>query len=753
MASETDAGLSPDDKIIRLCKERHAASTDYDSINRNLFVEDVEFYNGDGQWPGRVKADRELENRPCLVVNRTKSFVRQVTNDALQNPISCKVRPVDDYADEETAEIFAGIIRHIESNSNADIAYQNAFFYSVVGGVGYFRVTTDYLPGSFDQEIYIEKISNSLTVFRDPDGREPDGSDWKWCIIAEEVDRKQHEEEYPEDSDIGGAPFQTNDVFNWVTKDTVTRAEYFYIETKSKKLYLLSNGDVVDDEGLAKAKNPKIEAERVEEYPVVKWCLIGGDRILDRKEWAGRYIPIIPIYGDTVEIKGRQIYEGMVRAIKDPQRMLNYYRSTETELLALTPKAPIMVAEGQLEGYEDKWATANTVNHAYLEYKQTDIEGRPAPMPQRTQFQPPPSGVLQGAQNAAQDMMDITSIHEAGLGARSNETSGRAILARQKEGDNATFHYAHNKEISVAHCARILVDLIPKIYDTPRVVRVLGLDGKEKLKRVNQQVTEKDEYGRAIKKFYDLSAGTYDVVVSAGASYQTLRQEAAEAMTQMVQGNPQLMQIAGDLIMRGYDFPNADDIAERLHKALPPELQEDDNDEEGVQMPPEVKAQMDQAQQQIQMMQEQMAQMDQALQDKQMQDQLAMQKVQIEQFQAETARIKAERELELKAMELQAKMQTVEPDVTESEKLNFDAELKIRLKEMEIESAENLKLMDIKAKQLEADPSVYPEIDDNDTVSDVIGALAKSLTAAKEIVRDADGRPIGVRTVIPTDVE
>lgn len=734
MASENEAGLSPDEKIIRLCKERHAASLDYDSINRANFIDDVEFYQGEGQWPNRVKADRELENRPCLVVNRTKAFVRQVTNDALQNPISCKVRPVDDEADEETAEIFAGIIRHIESNSNADIAYQNAFFYSVVGGVGYFRVTTDYLPGSFDQEIYINKIANSLTVFRDPDSREPDGSDAKWYIIAEEVDRKQHEAEYPDDDENGGAPFAVNDVFNWVTKDTVTRAEYFYIETKKKKLYLLSSGEVVDDAGLAKIKNPKIEDEREEEIPVVKWCLIGGNKILDRKEWAGKYIPVIPIYGDTVEIKGRHLYEGMVRAIKDPQRMLNYYRSTETELLALTPKAPIMVAEGQLEGYEDKWATANTVNHAYLEYKQTDIEGRPAPMPQRTQFQPPPTGVLQGAQNAAQDMMDITSIHEAGLGARSNETSGRAILARQKEGDNATFHYARNKEISVAHCARILVDLIPKIYDTPRVVRVLGLDGRESLKKVNQQVTERDEYGRAIRKIYDLTVGTYDVVVSAGASYQTLRQEAAEAMTQMVQGNPQLMQVAGDLIMRGYDFPNADDIAERLRKTLPPELQ-DPEDEDGPQMPPEIKAQLDQAQQQMQAMQEQMAQMDAELRDKQMQDQLAMQKIQIEQFQAETARMKAERELELKAMELQAKMHPVDVnanldprnDVTESEKLNFDAELKIRLKEMEIEAAENLKLMDIKAKQLEADPTAYPEIDED------------------------EGRPIGVRTVTPAD--
>lgn len=621
--------MSDDDLLAEAVKRFDRAAEDHE--NRDTFVDDLEFYAGD-QWPEQVKRDRELQQRACLTVNRMPQFVRQVTNDQRQNRPAVKVRPVDDNADVETAEVLSGLVRHIEANSAADIAYDTAFFYAVAGGFGYYRVVTDYCnERTFDQDIFIRPIPNPLTVFPDPDATSPDGSDWEYCFIVDEIPRDEFEKLYPDATEWDRGNIGRGN--GWVTDEKVRVAEYFYIAKQKKTLLQLSDGSaILEDE--YKQLPPEQTAmlsvidKRDTEVQSVKWAKLGGHTVLEKKDWAGKYIPVIPVYGDAVTIDGKRKLFSLIRFAKDPQRMLNYYRSTETELMALQPKAPFVIAEGQVEGYEDVWQNANSANYAYLPYKPTTVAGVAVPAPQRQQFASVPTGVMQGALNAESDLKSTTGIYDSALGAKSNETSGVAIHARDQQSDVATFNFIDNMTRSIRQCGRVLLDLIPRIYDTPRVVRILGEDGSEEMKEVNQPIADKDKYGNPIERIFDLSTGEYDVVVAAGPSYSTKRQEAADAMMQMMQTAPDMMKVAGDLIVKNMDWPGAEDIAERIKKTLPPEVVGDDEQQP---LPPQVQQQMQQHQQLIQQLDSTVQKMSEELEKKD-----------IEWYKAQTDRLTAE---------------------------------------------------------------------------------------------------------------
>jgi hypothetical protein len=635
-----------DEKLVEEAKKRFARCVEAEAENRKNFADDVEFYSGD-QWPSEIKRSRELDARPCLTVNRLPQFVRQVTNDQRQNRPSIKVRPVDDNADPETAEVIQGLIRHIEANSNADQAYDNAFFYSVVGGYGYFRIVTDYASSdSFEQEIFIRRIANPNSVYGDCDSQEPDGSDWNYCFVIDEINRDQAEKEYGEE--IAGDDWEgsSNDSNGWVSKETVRICEYYYTEPKKVTIYLHADGSV-SDKPSTDPMFPDVDSREVSRKQV-KWAKIVGDKVVDKTDLPGSFIPVIPVFGDEIIVNGKRELISLIRFAKDPQRMLNYWRSTETELVALQPKAPFVVAEGQLEGYEQQWGQANTKNYAYLTYKPTDVNGNAVPAPQRQGFAAPPSGVLQGALNAESDLKSVTGIYDASLGAKSNETSGRAILARQKEGDVSTFHFIDNMTRAIRQAGRVLLEYIPAIYDTPRVIRILGQDDTEQMREINKPVIEKDKQGNPVERIYAPGLGRYDVVCSAGPSYSTQRQEAAASMQAILQAAPQLMEIAGDLLVKNLDWPGADELAERLKKTLPPGLAEDEEQP----IPPQIQQQMQQMQEAIQQREQMLQQMQQQLQEAQQQNgadmakvQIDAAKLQIDQYKAETDRMKAEAEI------------------------------------------------------------------------------------------------------------
>lgn len=600
---------SADEKLIEEVQKRFARCVDRESDARQLWKADLRFANGDPdnkfQWDEAMWKAREQDKRPYLTINKVKQHNRQITNDARQNKPCVRVYPVDDGADKETAEIFNGVIRHIEANSSADTAYDTAGEFAVDAGLGYWRVTTGYADDTtFDQEIFIKAVKNPLNVYLDPDIQEVDGSDARFGFFFEDISKEEFEQRYP-DAEAISWPLEGGS--DWMTKDTIRLAEYYkLVETKDTLCLDANSGEsfllsTIEDKEVAKAIKAAPEfRKRPVNKRSVKWYLIAGTQVLQTTDWLGRYIPIVRVVGDEVEIDGKVQRKGHTRAMKDAQRMYNYNSSAAIEYGALQTKTPIITTAEAIEGYEAMWERANTQNLPYLPYNANDEQGNALPMPQRMVAPAPAQLFLQGMQTASEEMKMASGQYDASMGAKSNETSGRAIMARQREGDTATFHFIDNIARAIKFTGKILVDLIPKIYDTERVVRILGEDGSDDKARINPQlqqamVEQKDQSGK-IERIYNLSVGRYDVTVSVGPSYGSKRAEAFQALTELSSRNPQLMQVAGDIVMRAADFPMAEELAERLEKTLPPGIKDDDDAPE---IPPEVQQHIQQMQQEL----------------------------------------------------------------------------------------------------------------------------------------------------------
>lgn len=575
--------MSDDKELLATARKRYDYVANEDSDNRKFQRDDAKFYLGSPdngwQWPESVRQKRETGNRPMLTINKLPQHVHQITNEQRQNRPAIKVLPVDDKADPKTSEVIAGICRHIEANSDADIAYDTGGENQVSRGIGYWRVLTDYVDDqSFDQDIMIKAIPDPDVVDLDPDIEDPCGADAKWGFISKVLIEEDFKAEYPKAKPIDWDAAKDSTQDKWFPDGKKVRiAEYFYIENEEKKLYALADGSVVDK----LPEGQEAVRERTVRVPKVKWCKLTGQEVLDKREWVGKYLPIVRCVGNEYFVDGKRIVFGHVRNQKDPQRMYNYWTSLEAELYALAPKAPFIMAEGQAEGHEDEWANANQDNLAYLTYKQVTEGGVSAPPPQRQQPILPQAGLIQAKMGASEDLKGVSAQYNASLGQKSNETSGVAIRNRNKESDTANFHYIDNQARAIRHTGRILIDLIPKIYDTRRIARILGEDGEPDQVVIDpsqqQAMTvQKNEQGKIIDRIYNPSLGKYDVRATAGPSYTTARQEATEFMADVVRGNPQLMQVIGDLYFGMMDVPGADQIAKRLKKTLPPQLAQDD---------------------------------------------------------------------------------------------------------------------------------------------------------------------------------
>jgi hypothetical protein len=593
-------------------------------------IDDLRFYAGSPdnhwQWPADVLATRgavqgqTINARPTLTINKLPQHVRQVTNDMRQNRPGAKVIPVDDNADVEVADIFNGMIRHIEYISDADVAYDTACENQVSYGEGYITLMTEYCDeNTFDQDIKIGRVRNSFSVYMDPLIQDPTGADAKWCFITEDLTKAEYERQYPD-----AAPISTlqslgvgdQSISNWLNEDTVRIAGYYYIDYDQTTLNLYPGNQTAfegtPEDKVLRLQFGKPKRSRESDRPRVRYCKINGYEILEEKEWAGKWIPVIRVVGNEFEVDGRLYVSGLVRNAKDAQRMYNYWVSQEAEMLALAPKAPFIGYGGQFEGYEDKWKTANTNNWPYLEVNPdvTDGQGAVLPIPQRAQPPMASSGLLQAKAGASEDIKSTTGQYNASLGMGSNERSGKAILARQREGDVGTYHYGDNLTRAVRHVARQLVDLIPKIYDTQRIARIIGEDGETKMVKINPEQPQPvnkivDQAGVVIEKIYNPGVGKYDVVATTGPGYATKRQAALEAMAQLLQGNPQLWAVAGDLFVKNMDWPGAQEMSKRFAKTIDPKFLSDGEDNPALQA----------AQQQMQAMGQEMEQMHQMIQN------------------------------------------------------------------------------------------------------------------------------------------
>lgn len=608
--------------LLKRAKDRYKIMSEADRHNREDAIEDIRFVNLPGaQWDENMKEARG--DRPCYEYNKVRTRCKRVINDMRANRPSGKVRGVEG-GDPKVAEIYEGLIRNVWNSSHADQATDYAAEYQVEGGMGAWRINTGYSSDTaFDQDISIEMIENPFSLYADPssvDLLKRDAADW---IFTTRMPHEQFEAQYGEkaekvDFDSAGDNLEDDQDEEWTDEDTVRVAEYWYKVPAKKTLWLMDVPDpegkpdqtgqqptkqlVVDSEsdeaqlmasqGFTPAKTREVDCHKI------MMIVVSGAAVLEGPvEWAGSKFPWVMIHGEYKIIEGRTYWWGLVRHAKDAQRNYNLSRTSIAETIAQTPKAKFWATSKQAAGHVNEWSEADLKNYPFLLYE-ADPQA-PGP-PVRMGAADVPMALMQQSSVDNEDLKDVMGLPDESMGDRGSSVSGRAIYARQQQGEIATFNYKDNMSAAVEYTMELMIDLIPEIYDADRELRIIGTDGSEDYKRINQIVYD-EATGQSIR-VNDMSAGRYDITVTSGPSFSTQRQEAAETYMNLTQGNPEIMQIAGDLIFKSIDLPYAEDIGERLKMMLPPQLQQAIDDD--TEVPPEVRQMMQQAEQAMQQVQE-----------------------------------------------------------------------------------------------------------------------------------------------------
>lgn len=608
MANEIDEDfLKGNEKILAEAKNRFQHAETWESDFRKAYLDDLKFANADAinmfAWPNAVRRNRDMDQRPCLTVNKVHQHNLHIINNSKQNKPSVKIRPVGDKASFEAADVFEGIVRRIEYISNAQAAYDKATEFQVTCGIGYWRVVTDYAseevsPEAFDQDIFIRRIKDPLNVYLDPDINEIDGSDARFGFIFDNMPLKEFNQKYPKfkDPPVNSSLGESSN--SWITVDHARVAEYYrrvehkktivaFVDPTTGETKVLPKKDIPKELLGPLLEDPNTRTREITE-PVIEWYLIAGDEIVDKNIWPGKYIPIVRIIGEETIIDGELDRKGHTRALLDPQRIYNYWTSAAVEFVALQGKQPFIGAAAAIEGYETFWETANVINYSVLPYKNRDDDGQEIPPPQRDQPPQFAPAYIQGMQVSANEMQMVSGQYQAVMGEESNETSGKAINERQRQGETATYHFIDNLAHGIRYTGKILLDLIPKIYDTPRVLKILSESGEETVVNLDPKAAQAHEEQRnritnEVKTIFNPNVGRYDVQADIGPNYGTRRQEAFNAFSQIATQSPQMMSLVGDLLFKSADFPGAEDIAERLHRMVPAQALGED-------APPEIKA-------------------------------------------------------------------------------------------------------------------------------------------------------------------
>jgi hypothetical protein len=578
MAKSTRSKDQAERDILAQAREDWDAAWDREQDNIRLAYDDLAFLAADNysQWPAELRQKREAEYQPVLQINELPQFVHQITGDIRQMRPAIKVVPVDSGSDEKIASLRGGLIRYIENRSDAPAVYFRSADSQVACGIGHWKIITEYADRStFNQEIRIAPVDDGVSVLWDPDASLPTKEDARFCFEPVDMTRGAFEKQWPDivPSDFDNTEWTHNS--QWCTDDYVRVAAYWVKEADKKLLALSLDGAIAD---LTEADESAInfhmaKGDRIEErdsYRVSRY-LITASNILewpDEPGYPGRFIPIVPVIGEEIRIGRKIIRKGIVRDAKDPQRMSNYFHSAHTEVVALQPKAPFIGTTVNFAKNQSMWETANSENSPYLAYEPDAKNGGVRP----ERVQPPVSsqGILDGLQMSRQDLRSVIGIYDAGLGEKSNETSGKAIVARQREGDVGSYLYIDNFARAIRQTGNIINDLIPYIYDTERTIRIMGEDGKIDVIDINK-AQGLDETGQTVYD-HDITQGSYDVVSQIGPSYSTRREEAREAMIEFVRAAPDAGAMIIDLLAKAHDFPMADDIAKRLRANLPPQI-------------------------------------------------------------------------------------------------------------------------------------------------------------------------------------
>lgn len=571
---------------IETARARHKTVTDFESNWVNQARDEIRFEAGD-QWDDRIKSARETDPqgpRPCLVMNHARKHVNNLTNEFRSTRPTFKVLPADSHADPETAEMMNGMLRHIQVSGEASIAYDNAARMQRIIGLGFFRIGTQITsPVTREQDITVSPIRSSFSVKVDPHAKHMAARDARWMFVEEDMSKDRFKELYPKADLKGFEGSRDSGLMQWITENTIRVAEYWTLTTKATEIIETPLGffRAEDLEARAESLIPVLQGEPIREHtidmPYVMCRKMNGAEFLEEKEFPADYIPIVRVIGEERWVENERDYRGIIRDMMDPQRVLNYEASTNVERMSLEALAPWVGPDEAFEGHEAAWGGANTERRAYLPYNQYNERQEALNPPTRNLPLPPNAASITAQQMAANNIQDLSGMPQASFGAESNEKSGRALMAKQHQSDQNTFHFNDNMATSMTHAGRIILSMIPRVYDTDRIVRILGEDEKPDWAHIaptGRPFVESRDAAGGIERLYDLSVGTYDMVVSTGPSHLTRRTEAAEGAVQLVSNNPQLWAIMGDWLVRMLDWPGAEEIADRIKLMLPPEIKQ-----------------------------------------------------------------------------------------------------------------------------------------------------------------------------------
>lgn len=582
-------GFESQEEFIKDMRANYEADVDFDRINRQEALDDLRFAAGE-QWDPVVLQQRK--GLPCLVVNTIPQFTAQLVGDWRQSRKAIKIVPSDN-ADQDVASIRGDLIRNIEMESRADRSYDQAFEAQTICGDGAFKITVEYAKDDvFDQDIFIRPIEDPLSVVWDRFSVDPTGRDAQRVFVDDRIPKKEFKRKWPNAS--GGSDLMSNDkvdrlsLLGWVDDESYRVTEYWRMIERQMTLALFENGKVleINEDNMGEI----IEANGIPVKTRIAWCryaqmhyCTGTEILAGPFEYRLNRVPIIRMSGRVTNVSGRRVRYGLVRFMKDPSRLRNFWRSIAAEQLGYAPKAQWIATQSAVEGRQEAFRKAHLTRDPLLIVNDDAVIGQniqkiDPPVPQQALFTE--------VQMNTQDMKDVSGIHDASLGIRSNEVSGKAIMARQREGDVASQTYYDNADAALLEGGDVINQLIPQIYDGTRVVRLIGPDEAIKFQRINDPMDPES---------VDLSTGQYDVALTTGTSYTTRRVEAASAMMDAIQVWPQLMTVAGDLVAKAQDWPGAEELSERLKKTIPPQfLDEKEREEAGLGVTPEQLQEMQQ---------------------------------------------------------------------------------------------------------------------------------------------------------------
>lgn len=639
-STPTDAPVKDSDFLTTALSRWRTVDTAEEPMRKEGQI-DLEFLDLK-QWDADIVRDRG-DSRPCLTIDQIGEPYRQLVGQQRQAKPAIQINPVDNGADIDTAEVFQGLIRHIEVTGGAKAARDEAFKGIVGPGWSYYRIITDYdydqsdvKPGEdgtlppylLDQCIKYQAIENPFTVFRDPACPLHEPEKARFCFIVEDVPTEEFKRKWPNAAATSAEAFAASGLTlpEWYPENSVRVADYFYVEeSKGQHVVLLQDGRVVPAEFAP--PNVPVIARRFLTKRVVKLAKITGAEILEGNEvgegekptegrkWEGSYIPVIPMYGESIVVNGKRTLRGIVRPARDAQRSYNYQVSELVYELALSPKSKIIMAEGQDEGYEDMYKNAPTTAFPALKYVPKAFGGELLPPPQVAHFTDATKiqALTVAINQFKADLRSTLSFYDPSDPSRKNaDQSGKAILARQQSMDAGSVNYKDNFGQALLYEGKVLLDLIPKIYNRPgRILRIVGLEDETQTEEVvygQPRKSKNNKAKRGVAGIFQWGAARFDVTVSIGASYTTRRQEAADWQLELMKVLPPQMAAAmAPITVRNMDGPGNREIADRLDRTLPPQIKGDDGEADPQAMQAQL-AQMQQKQQQdgqvIQMLQE-----------------------------------------------------------------------------------------------------------------------------------------------------